>query len=345
MKVFWILAVFALAVSAVPIPEEERVNGENGWYVPQANGSYVWVSMEEGESMLEELEKQDEIEGRLSLVPVTFYLYTNLNPSKGQKISESASSIQSSNFDPSNPTRFVIHGWIQSYTSGMNKDIRAAWLARGKYNVIVVDWARGRSVDYASSVVAVPKVGKKVASLINYLVKNHGLLLDTTEVSGHSLGAHVAGYTGKLVENGKLHAIIGMDPALPLFSYKKAKKRLSSTDANYVETIQTNAGMLGFLEPIGKTSFYPNGGKSQPGCGWDLTGICDHERSTTYYAESVSRNDYPSVKCSDYTSAVKNSCGSTYSSVNMGSETNAYVASGEYYVPVLSSSPHGYGNA
>jgi len=133
----------------------------------------------------------------------------------------------------------------------MNKNIRDAWLSNGDYNVIVVDWARARSVEYASSVVAVPKVGKKVAAMINFLASDFGLNLNTLYVIGHSLGAHVAGYTGKNT-NGQVHTIIGLDPALPLFNYNKPNKRLSSTDAYYVESIQTNGGTLGFLKPIGK---------------------------------------------------------------------------------------------
>ncbi|XP_054081757.1 pancreatic triacylglycerol lipase-like [Zeugodacus cucurbitae] len=293
--------------------------------------------------MLADLEKKEEMEGRILPVPVTFYLYTNKNPSKGQKITETAKSINNSDFDANNPTRFVIHGWTQSYTAGMNKDIRAAWLGRGKYNVIIVDWARARSVEYASSVVAVPKAGQKVASMINYLVEKHGMSLETTEVIGHSLGAHVAGFAGKNTKNGLLHAIVGLDPALPLFSYNKPNKRLNSNDAQYVESIQTNGGKLGFLKPIGKGAFYPNGGKSQPGCPLDVTGACSHARSCAYYAESVSRDDFPSMRCGDYQEAVKDTCGSSYSGVKMGAVTNAYMVAGDFYVPVHSSAPYGFG--
>ncbi|XP_069969304.1 phospholipase A1-like isoform X1 [Bactrocera oleae] len=346
MKVVIILAICSLTtVVAVASPEGRSENSENGWYIPQADGSLVWVSTEEGEQMLADLEEKEEIEGRILPVPVTFYLYTNRNPFKGQKITETAKSITNSDFDASNPTRFVIHGWTQSYTAGMNKDIRAAWLGRGKYNVIIVDWTRARSVDYASSVVAVPKVGKKVASMINYLVENFGMSLDETEVIGHSLGAHVAGYAGKNTKKGLLHAIVGLDPALPLFSYNKPDKRLNANDAHYVESIQTNGGQLGFLKPIGKGAFYPNGGKTQPGCVLDVTGACSHARSTAYYAEAVARDDFPSMRCGDYEGAVRDECGGSYSGVKMGAVTNAYMVNGDYYVPVRSSSPYGFGSA
>ncbi|XP_067631632.1 phospholipase A1 VesT1.02-like [Eurosta solidaginis] len=355
MKLIYFLGILVCAATALPL-EENHANGEEGWYVPQADGSFVWMSTEEGEELLEELEKNEIEDEEMSVddddetdilssvtVPVHFYLYTNENPKKSQKIKDSAKSLKKSNFDPNNPTRFIIHGWIQNQKAHMNSNIRDALLSRGDYNIIVVDWSRARSVDYATSVSAVRPTGKKVAKIIDYLVENHGLDLHTTEVIGHSLGAHVAGYAGKNIGTGKLHAIIGLDPALPLFSYSKPKKRLSMDDAEYVETIHTNGGNLGFLKPIGKGAFYPNGGKKQPGCGWDVTGACSHGRSCEYYAEAVAANSFISVRCGDYEGAVKDSCGNQYSGVRMGSATNAYVVAGEFYVPVHNATPYGFG--
>lgn len=40
-------------------------------------------------------------------------------------------------------------------------------------------------------------------------------------------------------------------------------------------------------EPIGTVSFYPNKGKNQLGCKWDLTGTCSHLRAFKYFAESI----------------------------------------------------------
>ncbi|XP_011188038.2 phospholipase A1-like [Zeugodacus cucurbitae] len=341
MKVLVILAIFALTVSATPVDNE--VN-EHGWHVPQIDGSLVWMTVSEAENMLAKHEKMEEIVGRAwDLSPITYYLYTQSNHYDGQIITDDKDSISYSNFNANHPTRFIIHGWTQGYKSDMNIIIRDAWLSHGDYNIIVVDWARARSVEYVSSVSAVPGVGKKVASMIDYLVSNHGLNLDTLEVIGHSLGAQVAGYAAKNVGSGKIHAIIGLDPALPLFSYNKPNKRLNSNDAHYVESIQTCGGKLGFLKPIGKSAFYPNGGKKQPGCGSDLTGSCSHARSCIYYAEAVRENNFLSMRCGDYEDAIKNECGGQYSGVKMGGVYNYEFASGDYYVPVHSTAPYGYG--
>ncbi|SPP80540.1 phospholipase A1 [Drosophila guanche] len=337
MKLLLALAFCLLAVNAV----EVRENGENGWYVPQADGTMEWMDRDVAEAFLE---AHAEKEARNMLNPVTFYLYTQSNRGWAQEIKASSSVISSSYFNPNNPTRFTIHGWSSSADEFINYGVRDAWFTHGDMNMIAVDWGRARSVDYASSVLAVPGVGEQVAKLINFMRDNHGLNLGNTMVIGHSLGAHVSGYAGKNVRNGQLHTIIGLDPALPLFSYDSPNKRLNSNDAWYVESIQTNGGQLGFLKPIGKGAFYPNGGKSQPGCGLDITGSCAHSRSVIYYAEAVSRDNFPTMRCGNYESAVSSSCGSSYSSVRMGATTNAYMVSGDYYVPVRSDAPYGMGN-
>ncbi|XP_075147675.1 phospholipase A1-like [Haematobia irritans] len=346
MKFLWILAVCVLAVTAnQPFDDDEsQIHGENGWYVPRLDGSFDWVDMEVAENYLRSMEDLEDVETYLSTAPVKYYLYTRANPSKGQKLTSTTKSIDDSNFDPSKPTYFVIHGWTQSYTSGMNKDIRSAALRTFDCNVIIVDWARARSVDYVTSVAAVSKVGKKIASFIDFLNKEYKMSFDTLTVAGHSLGAHVAGYAGKNVKNGKIGVIVGMDPAMPLFNYDKPKKRLAETDAVYVESIQTNGGLLGFLKPIGRGAFYPNGGESQPGCIADITGACSHGRSTTYYAEALELNDFGTIKCSAYKDAVNSKCGSTFCAVRMGAVYPEDDVPGIFYVPVHRSDPFGVTN-
>lgn len=125
--------------------------------------------------------------------------------------------------------------------------------------------------------------------------------LESLELIGHSLGAHVCGIAAKNVQSGKIRKIVGLDPASPLFSVKQPDERLSDTDADVVEIIHSNAGFLGFSFPLGTISFYPNGGRSQRGCGWDLLSICAHSRSYIYYAESIHNpTGFYAWKCESY---------------------------------------------
>ncbi|EDW67439.1 phospholipase A1 VesT1.02 [Drosophila virilis] len=340
------LTICVLTVSALPIEEQTgRIHGENGWYVPQVGDDFKWLTTDEAQGQLAAYEALNDMEiaERISLNSVSFYLYTLRNPKEGQLIKATRSSIDDSNFNAANPTRFTIHGWNSNYKDGVNSGVRDAWFLSGDYNMIAVDWSRGRSLEYASSVAAVSATGKKIASLVDFLVTEYSMSLETLEVVGFSLGAHVAGYTAKHVSSGTVQKVVGLDPASPLFSYNKPEKRLSSTDAIYVETIQTNGGTMGFSKPIGRATFYPNGGKSQPGCGLDITGSCAHTRAVSYYVESLRMNNFPTVKCPSYQEAHKNDCGSTYSTVRMGAIENEYIAVGDFYVPVNKESPYGLG--
>lgn len=64
----------------------------------------------------------------------------------------------------------------------------------------------------------------------------------------------------------KLPRIIALDPAGPLFTYRPDDLRLNRRDAKIVEVIHTNGGVLGFSSDAGTIDFFPNGGRSQPGC-------------------------------------------------------------------------------
>lgn len=79
---------------------------------------------------------------------------------------------------------------------------------------------------------------------------------------GYSLGAHVAGFTGYLM-NGEVGHIIGLDPAGPLFTFPaitSSKYRLDETDAVYVQVLHTSDESLGPGIKCGHADFYPNGG-------------------------------------------------------------------------------------
>ncbi|KAH8332392.1 hypothetical protein KR074_002620 [Drosophila pseudoananassae] len=342
MRLCFIVLGCVIAASAWPVNEISlRVHGLNGWYVPQVAGGLRWVTKSEGEREVASYETA--LEGRLSTNTVKFYLYTRTNPTTGQEIKATQTSIDASNFNPENPTRITIHGWNSNYKDGVNTRIANAWFEYGDYNMIAVDWARGRSLEYASSVAGAAGAGKKVADLVDFLVENKNLNLDNLEVVGFSLGAHVAGFTGKNVASGKVGKVVGLDPASPLVSYTNTEKRLASDDAQYVEAIHTNGGTLGFTKTIGQADFYMNGGKSQPGCGIDITGSCSHTRAVLYYSEALLWNNFPSKRCETYQQANKNSCGDQFSTVKMGAFVNSVIAEGIFYVPVNKESPYGFG--
>lgn len=276
---------------------------------------------------------------------VNYYLFTKLNPLKGQMITcdveEDKDSVDYSHFNSDHPTRIIIHGWKGHYTQNEVTKITKAWLSRGSYNIITVDWPQARTLLYSSAVIAVGDVGIKVATMITCLRSKYRMPMDTVHVIGYSLGAHVAGYAGKAVDGRQIHTIIGLDPARPLFDFNQPKMRLSATDAQYVEIVHTNGNFYGFREPIGTIDFYVNGGMWQPYCGILLINSCSHNRAVTYYAEAITLRNYGSIKCRDFRNAIYKDCGRTFSKVRIGSSRNIARAKGPYYVPIHSHSPFG----
>ncbi|XP_050079393.1 endothelial lipase-like [Anopheles maculipalpis] len=228
---------------------------------------------------------------RSSLSPsnIEFLLYTRRDTDDdGHRLQlGNKNSLINSNFHPDRPTRIIVHGWQNSKSSPIASSIRDTYLLLWNYNVIVVDWSTcSMHWNYIRAVGCVPVVGQLLAQLLDELHQHAGLTMENVYIIGHSLGAHVAGIAGKTIENGQLHTIIALDPALPLFSIRNSENRIGPQDAMYVEVIHTNGGLLGFLHPIGTADFYPNGGTHQPGCGLNVL-MCSHSRAWELFVESL----------------------------------------------------------
>lgn len=112
------------------------------------------------------------------------------------------------------------------------------------------------------------------------------------------------------------------------------------TDAVYTEAIHTNAGNLGFDEPITQASFYPNWGSSQPGCGIDATGACAHERSNLFYSESI-RSTFTARQCSGYQQILARNCPGIGSGI-MGGDA-AKNLNGVFFLATNSAAPFSQG--
>lgn len=118
---------------------------------------------------------------------------------------------------------------------------------------------------------------------------------------GHSLGAHIVGAAGRhltYLTQKQLPRITGLDPANPCFNEGEALTGLGRGDANFIDVIHSNSGVLGKKDPVGDIDFYTNGVQPlPPGC-WTVS--CAHARAWQYYAETVYpgfENNFLGVKC------------------------------------------------
>lgn len=201
---------------------------------------------------------------------VKFLLYSRSNPKYAQQIIiNNGFSLKISNFNASRPTQVIIHGFLNDANSNINVLTTAAYLKNKDVNVIVVDWAKAANTwNYISARYQMHGVAEIVAQFLDFLHISYpqANIWKTLTLVGFSLGAHCAGITGKNVRYGRISVIYGLDAAGPLFSLDNPLERLDRDDAQYVEVIHTNAGTLGFLDPIGHADFFVNGGTNQPGC-------------------------------------------------------------------------------
>lgn len=145
---------------------------------------------------------------------VFFTLFTQRNPTTGQRLERSTASIQGSQWNIGSGVRFTIHGWGGNGVGGINSALRPQYLANGNHNVVAVDWSAANSANYVTSRNRVAAAGEAIASFVEWLHMNGFITNLQTQVvfAGHSLGAHVAGHAGKALQ-GRCSAIFGLDPA------------------------------------------------------------------------------------------------------------------------------------
>lgn len=134
-------------------------------------------------------------------------------------------------------------------------------------------------------------LGVILGSLLVQLYDQYDLKLEKVHLIGHSLGAHIAGFAGKEFTkrtSQKLPRITSLDPAGPLFNaYSQNKdERLSDEDAEMVDVLYTDIGLMGYKGGcMGTVEFLANGGRAlQPGCGLpDLREIIQGNQESGVY--------------------------------------------------------------
>ncbi|CAN7993400.1 unnamed protein product, partial [Ixodes hexagonus] len=163
-------------------------------------------------------------------------------------------------------------------------------------NVVAVDWEKGcEQPMYVAAAANTALVGRQMSRLLQLLTSRNQktVVPERVHLVGFSLGAQVAGFAGRHYarETGqKIGRISALDAAGPLFEAYKC--HISKKDATFVDAIHTSAGKnllkgsLGMEKPFGDANFYPNGGRSQPGC-WFFDLACHHRRAVEYFMESI----------------------------------------------------------
>lgn len=100
-------------------------------YIPDRNGNFYWYNTSETRPNVYKIKI------------IKYFLYTRKNKEEGegQRIFiNDKENVTNSYFNPDHPTRVLIHGFFNDGNSYFGQKVKDAYLYRGEYNVIVVDW-------------------------------------------------------------------------------------------------------------------------------------------------------------------------------------------------------------
>ncbi|KAG0719866.1 Pancreatic triacylglycerol lipase [Chionoecetes opilio] len=276
-------------------------------------------------------------------VGVVFTVHAREDPQGTPVPAMHVEGVLNSSFSARRPTKVIIHGFLDHTGVTWMLDMVRALLAAQDLNVVTVDWSGGSQALYSQATANTRLVALEVAHLIHFLQDKVALEPRHVHIIGHSLGSHTAGYVGERVLG--LGRITGLDPAEPFFQFMPPAVRLDPSDALLVDVIHTDADSIfnfgagfGMRQPVGHIDFYPNDGRSQPGCDSlarvPLTALtdglsllegldaaqkefvaCHHNRAAKLFTDSIlSRCPYTAFHCASYTHYLKGKC------VSCGSE-------------------------
>jgi pimeloyl-ACP methyl ester carboxylesterase len=86
----------------------------------------------------------------------------------------------------------------------------SAFIHRGDYNFIAVDWQKPAAGPwYLSAVNNIVPVGRALAKLLDRLITIKAIRLDTLHLIGFSLGAHVSSIAANHMTSGRVPRITG----------------------------------------------------------------------------------------------------------------------------------------
>ncbi|XP_052066885.1 pancreatic triacylglycerol lipase-like [Mytilus californianus] len=309
----------------------------------------------------------DNANGRLPESPdhilTEFLLYTRQNPTDEFLLNAfDVSNISHSHFDGSKQTVFIIHGYNDYATSDLVQAMKEELLKKDDLNVIAVNWEKGAdNLIYAKAAANTRVVGAIIGELLKNLHSTGHSSYSKFHLVGHSLGAHISGYAGAIVD-GRIAKITGLDPAGPCFENQDPITRLDPSDAHYVEVIHTDGSSLiqlgfGLDKAIGHADFYPNGGVNQPGCSrkfrlatfslitgrigrFTATLACSHMRSFDLFTESINSQcafiGKPCDTKEDFDAGLCTGCGNGCAEMGYNGQQDGH---GKYYFSTNSAAP------
>ncbi|XP_077287752.1 pancreatic lipase-related protein 2-like [Arctopsyche grandis] len=277
---------------------------------------------------------------RLSSVSLVFF---SDNFKINFSLNEAASAIPIYlRYDHNKSMTIIIHGHSNSpYTSEIDPIIQTM-KEKGATNVFALDHSDFMGDNYYAASTHVRFIGEALGAV---LADMHERGIEDVHLVGHSLGAHIAGFAGKMFKKRRgieINHITGLDPAGPCFFNELPSNRLTKADARFVDVIHTDIHTSGYPKQLGHVDFYPNGGENMPGC---IIGQCSHVLSIDYYKSSVENPaEFLAVMCKDWITFKKGKC-SKNPRVVMGYWIYKNIKKGRYFLETSPAFPYGIGES
>lgn len=89
-----------------------------------------------------------------------------------------------------------MHGWNESPGEASCQHVVSAYLERGGYNIIAVNWESMASKIYPTAMMSISHLGAHLADGLLSMF-DEGLSLNSFHIVGHSLGAQLSGHIGR----------------------------------------------------------------------------------------------------------------------------------------------------
>lgn len=276
------------------------------------------------------------------------HYYSNVTSPTSRRISKIKLFLTDPNFDIKIPTVVYAHGYVELQTDESIRTVMSAYLQRGGYNVLLLDWSNIAFGNYIVDAKLLPAAGEYVGKAMLKLLKQ-GLSLRGLHLVGHSMGSHLVAYVAVYLRNRgfTVPRLTGLDPAYPGFYPPLLAPPMSPSDATFVDVIHTDGGYFGTPSSTGHADFWPNEGQAkQPGCisatiPLTTEDFCSHWRSWALWAESLKSNELLARRCDNYDTFLRGQC-QEEPAVPMGNSATPDLR-GNYYLRTAASSPYGLG--
>ncbi|XP_047535492.1 pancreatic lipase-related protein 2 isoform X2 [Vanessa atalanta] len=185
-------------------------------------------------------------------IDIQYKLFTRTNQNFFDIIEPgSPNALSRTRFNTTRPTVIYLFGFSEAATGPSTTNLKNAFLAKGDYNFIAVDWSRLIVFPwYISAVRNTRYMGQRLADFVEFL-NSSGVPAGSLHVIGFSLGAEAAGFAGKTLNARglRLGRITGLDPAYPGYSLGGKDNHLAKDGCShnrswrlYVESIKNPTG-------------------------------------------------------------------------------------------------------